>query len=355
MASLLLGGAHQRTPLDVVQWFGAMQAQDVASGHWSIGVRCADSTEAAVLDTFENREIVRTWPMRGTIHIVPACDVAWMLELTGSRALAGSVRRREQLGITDRDAETATQALVDALRVSPVLTRAQAVDAMVAAGVDVSGQRAYHLLSFAAHVGVVCIGPQRGSDQTFVLLEQWAPSQVRLARDDALIELLFRFVRSHGPVGLRDFAGWSGLTLGHARQAAAGNAGRLAPLASDVGELWATTQAAERIDSDEIPAHPVVALPGFDEFMLGYKDRSLHAPAGVMDRIVPGGNGVFRGTVVADGVVVATWKRLVTPDRVIVDLEPLDAITVTRYREVTTAFVAYAHFLDRRLELRGVT
>ena len=60
MASMLLADAEQRTPLEVVRWFGALQAQDAASGHWSLGVRCSGSTEHAVLAAFERGDIVRT-------------------------------------------------------------------------------------------------------------------------------------------------------------------------------------------------------------------------------------------------------------------------------------------------------
>ncbi|MFD0821324.1 DNA glycosylase AlkZ-like family protein, partial [Micromonospora zhanjiangensis] len=88
MVSLLLR-AHPggiRPPDDVagvVEWFGAMQAQDVASGMWSLGVRLPGRTQVDVLAAMERREAVRTWPMRGTVHLVPPRDARWMLDLTG--------------------------------------------------------------------------------------------------------------------------------------------------------------------------------------------------------------------------------------------------------------------------------
>lgn len=352
MASLLLDAQAQRTPLEVAQWFGALQAQDAASGHWSLGVRCSGSTEADVLNAFEDRSLVRTWPMRGTIHIVPANDVAWMLELTGARMLSGASRRREQLGLTLQDVELAAATLADALEREHILTRAQAIERLAGAGLDVAEQRSYHLLWHTAQLGVTCIGPQRGADQTFVLLADWAPQQKQLTRDEALAELLFRFVRSHGPVGLRDFVGWSGLTLGDARAAAASNSGRILSVASEAGELWMTVELAVRLRHTDRAGHAVVALPGFDEFILGYKDRSLHVPAGAMDRIVPGGNGMFRATVVVDGMPIATWKRTLRAERVIVEVEAFAPLTATRRKQVGAAFTPYGHFLGRTPEIR---
>lgn len=350
MVSLLLADHESRTPLEVAEWFGALQAQDVASAHWSLGVRCRGATEATVLESFERGDIVRTWPMRGTIHVVPARDVSWMIRLMGPRALASSKRRRESLGLTRGVEARATEALVTELGTARVLTRAQAVAAIAAAGIDVTGQRAYHLLRYASETGIICIGPQRGREQTVVLLADWAPGQVTMTRADALAELFFRYVRSHGPVGLRDFAGWTGLTLTDAREAAAGNGGRLVPLRSAAGELWVTTGLAERLQGRELSAHPVVALPGFDEFVVGFKDRSLQLPPGSSERVMPGGNGMFRATVVAAGLAVATWTRTLKPGRVIVDVAPLAAPLSPA--DLDAAFARYGHFLGRRVELR---
>lgn len=80
----------------------------------------------------------------------------------------------------------------------------------------------------------------------------------------------------------------------------------MVPLRRDAGELWATTGLSERLRGEYLPAHAVVALPGFDEFILGLKDRSLQLTPGFFDRVVPGGNGMFRGTIVVDGLAVAT-------------------------------------------------
>lgn len=355
MHSLMLGEDGVRTPLEVATWFGAMQAQDAASGHWSLGIRCGGATEGEVLDAFERRELLRTWPMRGTIHIVPAADVRWMLEVAGVRALAGVGRRRAQLGLTERDIERATDVLAAALRDQGLLTRAEAIDIMAAAEIDVTGQRSYHLLWHAANVGVICIGPQRGSDQTFALLSAFAPVQARLTREEGLAELLLRFVRGHGPVGLRDFAGWSGLTLTDARTAASLNDGRLVPLRTNHGEMWATEVIARRIMRNELPPLPLVIPPGFDEFMLGYKDRTLQVLEGAMDHIVPGGNGMFRATVAIDGIAVATWKRTLRAKRVSVDVELFRRLGMKQQTQMHAAFGRYASYLGRDLELRVTT
>src|SRR4051795_9003950 len=100
MTSLLLRGDGPGSVAGIVEWFGAMQAQDVNSGLWSLGARLRGATLADVNAALERREAIRTWPMRGTVHLVPPADAHWMLELTGVRALAAAARRREIIDLT---------------------------------------------------------------------------------------------------------------------------------------------------------------------------------------------------------------------------------------------------------------
>jgi hypothetical protein len=351
--SLLLAGHACDTPGEVVAWFGAMQAQDLASAMWSFGARLPGSLEVDVTAAVERAEVLRTWPMRGTIHFVPPADAEWMLALTGSRALAGSMRRREQLGLQPGDAERAADVLESALAARHRLTRAQALAELEDAGISTQGQRGYHLLWYAAQTGVTCIGPQDGTQQTFVLLREWAPRPRRLERSEAVAELAYRYFRSHGPVSVRDFAGWTGLTLTDARAGLAANEGRLTPMTHEDGLVWLTTELADRVRHDGLPsASTVLALPGFDEYMLGYKDRRRHADVDVIERVVPGGNGMFRATLVADGRVVATWRRVMRAASVEISVEPFAPMSRRATTAATRALTAYAGYLGRSPDIR---
>jgi nicotinamide mononucleotide (NMN) deamidase PncC len=352
LRSLLLSDTPgPTTPLEIVTWFGAMQSQDIASGLWSLGVRLPGWSASSVHASLERGEVLRTWPMRGTIHLVPSTDVTWMLELTGERALSASLRRRGELGLDMEDAERATRALDEALAGGHRLTRAAALSVIADAGISTAGQRGYHLLWHAAQVGVICIGPQDGRDQTFVLLREWAPDQRSLGRSEALVELAFRYFRSHGPATLKDFAGWTGLTLADARAGLAGNDGRLSQARVGEETCWLASSLADEAGS-VADSRRLLALPGFDEFMLGYKDRSMHVPPGAMDRIVPGGNGVFRATLVSGGVVVATWRRTLTATTVRIEVEPLAPLSARQRASATRALSAYARYLDREPDIR---
>jgi DNA glycosylase AlkZ-like len=84
-----------------------------------------------------------------------------------------------------------------------------------------------------------------------------------------------------------------------------------------------------------------LALPGFDEYMLGYKDRSMMASASDLAAIIPGGNGVFQSTLVRDGRVVATWKRVLGPRGVTVTVLPLSSVANVDLEAVLKPFAAF--------------
>ena len=153
-------------------------------------------TLADVEAALERGEALRTWPMRGTIHLVPPEDARWMLRVLGEKPLAGAAKRREYLGLSKRDADRAVDLLGAALAGGGRLTRAECIAALEAGGVGGAGQRGYHLLWYASQHGVTCIGPTVEGEQTFVLLDDWAPTQREVSRDEALATMALRYFRS---------------------------------------------------------------------------------------------------------------------------------------------------------------
>jgi hypothetical protein len=416
MRSLLLRGGFGSVA-ETVEWFGAMQAQDVNSGLWSFGARLPGSTIDDINAALERREAIRTWPMRGTVHWVPPADAHWMLELMGVRALAGAERRRQQIGLTVADAEKAVELLGAALTGGKRLTRAECLLTLTEGGVAVGGQLGYHLLWYASQQGVTAIAPHVGKEQTFVLLDEWAPVPHRPGRDEALGIIALRFFRSHGPATRKDFAGWTGLTMTDCKtgiavacdsletvdvdgvemimstevpgapggvpaasaQAAirsAGGAGAATSATSRAAGAGAATSATSRAagvraaTSGTAPAGgaPAVtsvtsvtspagdrwlALPGFDEYLLGYKDRSMMATPDQLAAIIPGGNGVFQSTLVRGGRVMATWKRTIDRKGVTVTVQPLATFTSRDRHNASDALEVYAAYLGLPLTVKN--
>ena len=173
MAAQRIGARERSTPVEVVRWMLAMQAQDFPGVKWSVGLRQVDATESAVEAACDTGEIVRSWPLRGTLHLVAGEDLGWLLALTAPKAIGSAARRRAILGITEAEVERAREIAIDALGGRRVLTRNALLSTINAAGVSTAGQRGYHVLWYLAQTGTLVLGPTDGRQQTFALLDEW--------------------------------------------------------------------------------------------------------------------------------------------------------------------------------------
>ncbi len=213
LANQQIARPKYRTPHEMVAWLGAMQAQDYLGALWAIGLRLANAAEADIEQAIANRTIVRTWPLRGTLHFVAALDIRWMLELLAPRVIASGRRRQQQLELDDKIIGRIRTVFVRALQGGKQLTRDEMYALLESARISSAGQRGYHILWRLAHEGIICCGARKGKQPTFTLLAEWVPNAKSLKRDEALAELTRRYFTGHGPATLQDFVWWSGLRV----------------------------------------------------------------------------------------------------------------------------------------------
>ena len=140
-----LASPRFETPAEVVAWLGAVQAQDYLGALWAVGLRTRGATERDVERALADRSIVRTWPMRGTLHFVPPEDVRWRLELSASRILARDGRRLEQLGLDLEIIDRCKELFHEALKGNRRLTRPEMMRVLEDAGIGTQNQRGYHI------------------------------------------------------------------------------------------------------------------------------------------------------------------------------------------------------------------
>jgi hypothetical protein len=218
LLSQKLAGALPATPEQAVRSLLAMQAQDLDSVLWSIGVRTQGATVADVGQAMTAGTIARSWPLRGTLHVTCAEDLPWLLQAFGPRIVTTTAARRAELGLDERTLKHARDIAQRRLAGGRAFTRQQLLAAFTAAGIAVDSQRGYHLLFNLSLTGTLCSGPPTATDPTFVLLSEWVKKPRRLERDQALGELARRYVEGHGPATLDDLVGWAKLTASDAKR-----------------------------------------------------------------------------------------------------------------------------------------
>ena len=350
LASLLLDTAAdpKRSPFGIVEHFLAMQAQDAPGVAFSMGLRTGLG-EDAVADALNSREIVRTWPMRGTLHLVPSRDAKWMLALMGDRTLKGAARRRATIGLPDAVAFRAADVLADAVARAPgPLTRTACATALTDAGISGEGNWTYHLLWFASALGHLAGGPPQGKEQTFIGLDAWAPAHHSPSTEEALALVASAYVRGHGPVTDRELARWTGLGLGESRSGLAAAEG-IVEVDTDAGPAWVSPAVLDRVEL--ATTAPTRLLPGFDEFMLGYSEAERAIDPAHHAAVVPGSNGIFKATVVDRGRVVALWGRKPSAKSVRVTVTPLAPLGTAARSRISAAAGEYASYVGRPLEV----
>lgn len=342
------GQQDLQKPADVVRWMTAMQAQDFAGAKWSIGLRLPGATDRSVEAALADRSIVRSWPLRGTLHFVAADDLHWMLDLTRERMVKRSATVFRKEGLTAAVLDRAGVAASAVLAGGNILTRDELYRLLEEAGVSARGQARYHALWFLCQTGLLCMGPPSGKAQTFVLLDEWVPHPRRLEGDEALQELAVRYFRGHGPASERDFSWWSSLTLTLARRGVAMAAAQLRRVELDGVDYYLSPDLP-----DQPKAAPARLLPGFDEYLLGYTDRSAALADDHSPLVFPGKNGMFLSTIVVDGAVAGTWKRTTTAKTVAVEFHPFAPLSATANAAVQLAAREYAKFLELDLRAPG--
>lgn len=304
LAAQCLVGRSLATPEDVVRHLTCTQSQDWRACRVALAARTTARSVQAVDAAYDAGRIVRSWPVRGTLHTVLAADLRWMLALTADRIRAQYATRLAGLGVDAPQLVAVRELTRELLRGGAALTRRELLDMWTAAGVDVSGQRGAHLVVDLLVDTIICLGPIRDGVQQFVLCDEWLPAAQ--PPPDPVATWARRHLVSHGPAARADFLWWTKLLVREVAPVWEQIVDGLDELTLDGVTLYATPEVVEA-GMSRATLTPILTA-AFDEILLGYADRSATLPPAFADHIVPGGNGVFRPVVLDGGRAVGTWS-----------------------------------------------
>jgi hypothetical protein len=339
-----------RSAQEAIAWFGAVQAQDYAGAKWALAQRLRRSRESELERALDSGSILRTHVLRPTWHFVLPADIRWMLKLTAPRIRTVMSYYHQQLELDESTFRRSNSALGKALQGGKHLTRAELGRVLEGARIRASGPRLGLLLMRAEIDAVVCSGPRGGKQLTYALLEERAPKARALARDEALAELSRRYVKSHGPCLVHDFAWWSGLSVGDAKKGFASIASELWPRLVNEKTYWSAK--GERAARRSAPS--LHLLPNFDEYLVAYKDQSLALDGALARELSPRGNVLGGHIVIIDGRVAGGWRRTLGKAKVSVEVTLLAPLERAQKEALTQAAERYAAYLELPLELRAL-
>jgi hypothetical protein len=333
---------------DIVSWMGAMQAQDFAMAKWAIGVRLKGSTDKSIQASLDKGEILRIHLLRPTWHFVASDDIYWMLQLSAYKIKSSLKTRHKELELSE-PVHNKTRTIIERmLSGGESLTRDELATEFLKAGIRTDENRLSHILFRAEMDGIVCSGPLKEKKLTYSLLEERVPQKRELSREEALAELAKRYFQSRCPATIQDFIWWSNLSKSDAKRAV------------DLSKQYFITESFNSVEyliPTNFPGsfgknNSVHLLPAFDEFLIGYRDRSSSLSM-VHNKKAISNNGIFYPVIVVNGQVSGVWKRTVKGNNAVIQTDFFISPDKLINRIVEKEADMYGQFLEKKVELNN--
>ena len=311
--------------VEVVRQTGGIHAQVQASAELQLGARVDGITQQDIRDAlWRDRTLVKAWTLRGTLHLHPADELPlWFA--TRSPREEGLPEWPDPQGVrhpavSAEEAEELHAAVWEAAGAEP-LWREELADVVVRRAGTKHEKRLRSGFSF--FTGDLCQGPPQGNKITFVRPDRWIGNWKRVKRDDALREVLRRFLWAYGPTRSPDFRAWFG---------------REVPFELvEVEEVDVEGRRGFVLAGDTtFPelSKSVRLLPEYDVYVMGFRERERLVPAPVREQVAGHGRGRYEGPagvrfVLTDGLTAGLWERKKSAKRLEIRVVPVGRVNRT--------------------------
>lgn len=332
--------------IELVTWFGAIQAQEYAQTKWSIGLRLPQLNDKAIEKEISDGRLIRTHLLRPTWHLVAAADLRWLLMLTAPRVNAINAYMYRKMEIDAALFKRCHRIITKALEGNNHLTREELQHALANHKIKAEGTRLVCILMESELRSLICSGAKRDKQFTYALLDERVAPVKEKTKDEALAELTRRYFKSRGPASIKDYATWSGLTIADCRKGIglAGSSFVQEKVGDDLYYLDATAG---------IPRVPqgIQLLPIYDEYVMGYKNReamlqftnSIRKPFSLDNSIVQ------------NGQVVGAWKRTIRPNTITLEYQLFKPMTKPEQADLNKQIARFGKFYDLPVKASPIT
>jgi hypothetical protein len=348
-----LCGTPIKTPAGMVSWFGAIQGQEYAQTKWGIGLRLNDATDGEIETNLATGKIIRTHLLRPTWHFVSADDIRWLLELTAGNVHAVNRYMYRQLELDKNIFRRCNRILTTLLEGGKELTRSEINAKLGEQRIIAAGHRLSYIMMQAELEGIICSGARRVNQFTYALLDERIPEgqRFKIDKDEALACLTKVYFQSRGPATLHDFSTWSGLTIADCKRGVMVLYNRLEVLSVGRSNYYVM---ADLTSEPAKKSRKLYLLPIYDEFVMGYKDRSA-----MLASKKSLGNDVrhqFNCMIVFDGQFVGSWRRTLKQRSIDLEVDFLQPLTGRQKKSLADALEYFEQFHSLRItSLRGIT
>lgn len=335
-----LSSKSVKTCAEMVAWLGAMQAQEFAQTKWALGLRLPHLKETQVEKDFTEGKILRTHLLRPTWHFVTPDDIRWMLKLTAPRVHAINATICRRLELDNTIFNRCIKILTATLQGNKHLNRSEINAEFKKKKIRVHGIRLSYIMMYAELDGIICSGARRGNQFTYALLDERVPASNPLNRDEALSKLAKQYFTSRGPATLKDFSTWSGLMMADCKKGLDMIKKDFIKEVIEENEYYFSTENF----SNKKTNHSIYFLPTYDEFIMGYKDRS--AILEFKKSLKPSPIFRYDCMIISDGQIIGTWKRTIIKKSINIEFEFFKPLNKNQDKEFFNAIHRFEHFTN---------
>jgi hypothetical protein len=336
-------------PLTEVAAACGIHAQVMTAAQGQFWARSEAIRQEDVLDgLWKQPSLVKTWCMRGTLHIVPKVDLD---VFAGARRRVSTDRETQWMkyeGISYKDIDAVTHTIRDSLE-GKALTRSELMKE-IAKQLRPKLRRLLksswnELLHPASFEEVLCFGPQRRSENTFVSPRDWLRSwRASLTPEESRRALLERYLRVYGPSDRLEFARWAGLDPINAKPTWDSMLDKMIEVAYSGRRVWLLKDDLDALLRSEF-RDPVRLIPNFDVYLAG-RDRQILTSSKQEHKKVYREAGWVSAVVLVKGKVGGVWSAKTRKDRLFLSIQPFVDLGSDLRRGVEEEADAYANFLE---------
>jgi Winged helix DNA-binding domain len=329
-----------------------LHAQLASSAELSLWARIDGIARDEVRSALDDeRALVKTWMMRGTLHLLTAEDLPLYVGFYGPAMDDPGGAWLRGYGVTREQYDAILDGVPRALGARPK-TREELADKLAeVAGQEVkakvlSGWGA--LLKPSARRGDLAFGPNRGRNVTFVRPDRWLRGLRKVDPEEARREVVRRYLAAYGPATADELGTWLGRRVG-LRRLLAEIEDELQQVEVEGAPAWALTEDLPTLEASRKPK-TVRLLPAFDPYVAGFRPRDLLVDQANASKVFRP-QAWFSPVVLVDGRAAGIWKHERRREALQVRVEPFAPLTAVARRALAKEVDRLAEFLDARPEL----
>lgn len=293
-------------PSEVVEYMGAMQAQEYRMMRWAVAMRTKAPSAESFRRAYNGGRIIRLHLLRGTWQLVSCEDYGWMLRLCASKSISviRGWMKANKIEISDEEYSFVRKILERVAGDKGSVTKEDFVSALSDKNMKMDDHRLSYHVRMAELNGILCSGDLHPTKATYALAESKIKNVSFFDREEALALLARKYFQSRSPATLTDFVWWSGLNVGECRKAICALGSELMCECAGGLEFYLHESCGMRESGGN---SEFILLAPYDEYLIGYKSREVVLPAEYRS-FAHSNNGIFYPVVLLNGVVCGNWK-----------------------------------------------